>query len=431
MKKLILGLAALLAAGSLTAGSVDYLSNQSADYLRTFSRNASLDADAAVYNPAGTAFLTPGLTFALSNQTVWKLYEAALGLGVAAYDKNYTTEEPTLVLPNGQLVFNGGAWAGYLSAGITAGGGSVDYADGIPTMPLYSSKIAASGGAASGGYINGALWNTGDLQASSLYPQVTLGGSFAFFDALSVAAGARYVSVSKAFTGEANYTFLHNSVPTTSPYPTGTTLELDAIQAAQGFGGVFGVAWKLLPGLMVSGRYETATALEFETTVKDGKNFGGLFTDGKKEQKDLPALAGVGARFDWEGLTVTGSGTLYFLDASRTSTYLKDYADYGWEAGASLEYALLPGFLKLSAGALMTTSGASKDTYTDFDFALDSKSVGGGLVLTVIKDLDLTVAVSKTLYTASEGNKIAVGNYPVDYSKDATTLAVSCQYRLF
>ena len=90
MKKLIFGMATLLAAGTLMAGSVDYLSNQSADYLRTFSRNASLDADAAVYNPAGTAFLQPGLTLALSNQSIWKLYENKLALGIPAYDGGLT-----------------------------------------------------------------------------------------------------------------------------------------------------------------------------------------------------------------------------------------------------------------------------------------------------------------------------------------------------
>ena len=56
------------------AGSIDYLSNQSAEYIRTFSRNASTDADAVYYNPAGTALMGEGLFIDISNQIVLKYY---------------------------------------------------------------------------------------------------------------------------------------------------------------------------------------------------------------------------------------------------------------------------------------------------------------------------------------------------------------------
>ena len=63
MKKLFV-LAAMItlifAANNLFAGSVDALGNLSAEYARTLSRNASTDADATVYNPAGLAFMQDG-----------------------------------------------------------------------------------------------------------------------------------------------------------------------------------------------------------------------------------------------------------------------------------------------------------------------------------------------------------------------------------
>ena len=54
----LLGCALLLGpTGSARAGSIDYLTNQSADFIRLLGRNASTDAvDIVSYNPAGTAF---------------------------------------------------------------------------------------------------------------------------------------------------------------------------------------------------------------------------------------------------------------------------------------------------------------------------------------------------------------------------------------
>ncbi|HNX59839.1 MAG TPA: hypothetical protein PKK43_12120, partial [Spirochaetota bacterium] len=77
LKSIMLALAAIavFGAGDLFAGSIDYLSNQSADYIRTFSRNASTDSDAVLYNPAGTAFMSNGTHLYFSNQTILKKYE--------------------------------------------------------------------------------------------------------------------------------------------------------------------------------------------------------------------------------------------------------------------------------------------------------------------------------------------------------------------
>jgi len=440
MKKLILGAVALMTAGTLMAGSVDYLSNQSADYLRTFSRNASLDADAAVYNPAGTAFFAPGLTFALSNQSVFKVYENDMDTTNAflkRYDKEYKSTEPTYFLPNGQLVFNRGAWAAYLTSGVVAGGGTAVYGDGVPTMGINALAVGQSAKTKSGGAVAGAIWTSGNLTATSLYPQVTVGGSYALIDSLSVSAGLRYVYGLKTFKGEANYTFVNGSgVPITTPGLTGTVLKLDVVQSAQGIGGIVGVNWKAYQGLLVTMRVETPTPLEFATKVNDGNDFGGFFTDGKKETKDLPALAALGVRYDWNDLSVTASGTGFLLGLSRNGDYLKKYNDFGWETGLSAEYAFIPGLLKASVGGMITTVGGNKDSYTDFDFSLDSQSVGGGLVYTPMKDLDITVSASKTFYTSSAGNyqaipAIGLADYTTTYKKDAFTVNVGVQYKLF
>jgi len=55
--------------------------NQSAEYVRTQSRNASLDADAAFYNPAGTAFMKrKGLYVMFSSQTLYARKDSSFRL---------------------------------------------------------------------------------------------------------------------------------------------------------------------------------------------------------------------------------------------------------------------------------------------------------------------------------------------------------------
>ncbi|MBE0679684.1 MAG: aromatic hydrocarbon degradation protein, partial [Bacteroidales bacterium] len=60
MKKILTLFSALLVTGSLLAGGLVTNTNQSAQYIRLLSRNASTDVDAVYYNPAGLTKLAPG-----------------------------------------------------------------------------------------------------------------------------------------------------------------------------------------------------------------------------------------------------------------------------------------------------------------------------------------------------------------------------------
>jgi long-chain fatty acid transport protein len=440
MKKLVLGLTALLSAGILTAGSVDYLSNQSADFLRTFSRNASLDADAAVYNPAGTAFMAPGLTFALSNQSILKLYENDMNLAgtplnsiVKPNSNNYKSTEPTLILPNGQVIWNGGPWAAYLAGGVVAGGGTAIYNDGVPYFVLQGgsalSSIQKGLNAALGASAPTitSVTVSGNITATSLYPQLTLGGAYAITDTVSLSLGLRSVYGYQSFVGQANYLPYAGTTPITS---ASVSSSVDVTKTALGFGGIAGADWKAYEGLLIAARFEMATPLEFKTAVNGGKSFQGKYVDGSTERRDLPALAGLGIRYDWQALSLTASGTGYFLGASKNGTYLANYDDFGWETGLSAEYAFLPGLLKASLGGMITKVGGNNKTYNDFDFSLDSSSIGGGVVYTALKDLDITLALSKTFYTDGSGQAIGTVN-TTTYKKDAFTIDVGVQYKMF
>ncbi|MDR1211385.1 MAG: hypothetical protein LBK40_04040, partial [Spirochaetaceae bacterium] len=129
MKKSLCILLTLFLAAGLFAGSIDYLSNQSINWMMTTSRNAATDsADIVNFNPAGTVFLPQGLSLDVSNQTLFKFYKNELDSPV---DKTLEQDEPTWFLPNLYAVYNFGRMgpgllAAYLQAGIVAGGGNLN-----------------------------------------------------------------------------------------------------------------------------------------------------------------------------------------------------------------------------------------------------------------------------------------------------------------
>ena len=101
------------------AGSIDYLSNQSAEYIMSFNRNAATDsADIVNYNPAGTVFLPEnGLYVNASAQYLFKPYnETFLG-------RTYRQNEPSII-PNLYTLFKRDAWAAFFAVTVPAGGGA-------------------------------------------------------------------------------------------------------------------------------------------------------------------------------------------------------------------------------------------------------------------------------------------------------------------
>ena len=141
MRKLVFFLLVLclVAPMGLFASSLDYLTNQSARWFMTTSRNAATDAaDIVNYNPAGTVFLPLGWSIDISNQTHFKFYsndtKVAPGLGgpmLGSMDRNLKQDLPTWYLPNIYASYNlGRRGPGILSLygqlGITAGGRKID-----------------------------------------------------------------------------------------------------------------------------------------------------------------------------------------------------------------------------------------------------------------------------------------------------------------
>lgn len=416
-----------IASGDLLASSVDYNTNQGAEWARNVSRNAVNDtADAVFYNPAGTALLADGLWVQAGNQTVIKEYTMEIKAG----SKEFKDEEPAWIVPNLFGVYKTGQLAAFAGFTPVGGGGTVKYKDGIPMMvgsAVYIPMALAANGVT--GATN-ATFTGGNLEASSMYLGGTLGCSYQIDKMISVSAAGRYVNATKTYKGEANY-LITGSILNGSIYK----LELDAEDKAQGFGGIIGVNVKPTSELNIGLRYETETKMEFKTSVKNNKNFGGKFKDGEKSKKNIPAMLGLGVSYlVMPDLTVSVGGDYYFIKQADQKdgvdalgqTDVKGYDDdykNGWEAQIGCDYRLTPELL-VSLSYQYVDAGGSDKTYNDFDMTLDAHTVGFGGKYNVSKELDFSLGFLYVPYIAGEDK-----DKTVEYNKTAYVVGLAVNYK--
>jgi long-chain fatty acid transport protein len=189
-------------ASSLQAGGVINKQNLSADYLRTLNRNASTDmADAAVYNPAGTAMMEDGLYLKADAIYLMKDYSNNLpstfpvpGSPLPATTGGGTldSEEPSII-PGLFAVYKQDRWAGFFAVTIPGGGGKVRYDDGNARTALLSLGYAPLLGYTGLSALSAPATAEQFIEADSYYVGYSLGGSFKIFDSLSIGGGIRYV----------------------------------------------------------------------------------------------------------------------------------------------------------------------------------------------------------------------------------------------
>lgn len=440
--KLIAGVILITCMGSnVFAGSIDYLSNQSADYIRTFSRNATLKgADAVSYNPAATAFFEKGMYVQVSNQILLKTYENKNELG-ALDDTTYKSDEPTYLLPNIYYIYAEEKWAAFAAFTIPAGGGKIVFDKGIPFIWQYGQQLAKEITTNPDAY---AIISDADFEAESLYMAGTFGGAYAVNKMISVSLAGRVIYAKRSYKGSADMDFY---VPGPA-LAASDTFELDAAEKALGFGAIVGVDWKATRELNVGFRFETPTVLDFETELSGDKGFGGntlpvsnVFVDGEKRRRDLPAVIGLGLSYTKDKLTASLSWQGYLIglsdqeddgDASPTFFYSDgyddDYDSLGWEAGLGVEYSVMPDFITASIGYLYSSVGGNEDVYNDFNVSLDAHSIGLGAVITPMENLDVTVAAGRTIYT--EGKQKVSGSTVAKFNKDIWVFAFGAEYRI-
>lgn len=116
-----------MACGTLSAQSiVENLFSSSAVVVRDPARQSSTEVDAAIYNPAGTAFVKEGLSFSVNGIANFGQTKAYDGTKSYKIDENY-------VMPSVQLAFKKGKWA-FSGSFASEGGYRRNYKDGSPAL---------------------------------------------------------------------------------------------------------------------------------------------------------------------------------------------------------------------------------------------------------------------------------------------------------
>ena len=209
MKKLAAFLSgAFLLTSTAFAGGLLTNTNQSAQFVRMLSRNASIDLDAVYFNPAGLTQLKDGFYFSLHNQSIFqtKTITSQFGQNSTAnlplmYDK-YTGEVNVPVFPSAYAVYKKNNWAFSAGFGPNAGGGSAKYDHGLPSFEKQIARIVPklSGLSALGYPVNSYSVDI-SFEGTSVFWGIQGGATYKINKAISVYLGARYVPAINTYNG--------------------------------------------------------------------------------------------------------------------------------------------------------------------------------------------------------------------------------------
>jgi opacity protein-like surface antigen len=203
MKKLTFMAAFFMLFQVAFAGGLLTNTNQSAQYIRMMSRNASTGIDAVYFNPAGLIHLEDGWHFAAYNQTI--LQTKPVDSEFPLLNDGYYKGEVTIpVFPTAFAVYKEDNWAFSLGFGPNGGGGTAEYDRGLPSFEIPITKVVPV--LAGLTQIDPAL-NVTDYSAelsfegNSVLWGIQLGATYLVNDVLSVYGGVRYIPAKNSYHG--------------------------------------------------------------------------------------------------------------------------------------------------------------------------------------------------------------------------------------
>jgi len=203
MRKLFFLLALFMLSNFTYAGGLLTNTNQSAQFIRMMSRNASLDIDAVYFNPAGLIKLEDGWHFAAYSQTIFQDKTVESGFPLLN-DPNYLGKVSVPVFPTAYAVYKMDKWAFSFGFGPNAGGGSAEFERGLSSFEIPISKVVP--GLAGLSQISPSMNVTGydaDLYftGSSIFWGFQLGATYEINEMLSVYGGVRYMPAKNVYEG--------------------------------------------------------------------------------------------------------------------------------------------------------------------------------------------------------------------------------------
>jgi long-chain fatty acid transport protein len=444
MKKVLLGLTLVLFCIPLAFATLITNVNQSTHYLRLLARNASTDIDAVYYNPAGLTQLKDGFHFAIHNQTIWQ-DKTVINAFPFLNESEYVGEVNVPFFPSVFAVYKKEKLALSFGFGPNSGGGTADFASGLPSFTVPISQIpplVSSLGIPTTGYQADVSFN-----GRSVYYGFQVNASYAFSEMVSAAGGVRYIYAVNTYEGHIKsilinplfpaYGLTGDYIPATQfftligdPYYAAMTSDkaVDAKQTATGFTPILGLFIKPTEELNIGIRYEFITSLEFENdTTQDDV---GLFPDGVKSRNDIPAILSLGAEYSLMPELRVMVSTHMFFDKSANWEGREDLVDSNsYDIAIGLEYDITDTIL-ISGGYLYTNISLSDEYLDDLSFDSDSNAFAFGGKIKITPELDLDLGF---LYLASKDDHKQIlypgfGSFKETYKKSSLDFSVGLGY---
>jgi long-subunit fatty acid transport protein len=200
MKKLVfLAAMGMCIANLVLAGGILTNTNQSAQFARMLSRNASTDLDAVYFNPAGLMVMNNGFYVGVHNQTIFQKKTIVSENPLLLYDREYIGDVKAPVFPTAFAVYKADKYAVSLGIGPNGGGGSAEFKRGLPSFEgpfaTIPGLLTASGIPTSKYSLDAAF------EGSSIFWGIQLNGSLKINDVMSASVGLRYILAGNAYEG--------------------------------------------------------------------------------------------------------------------------------------------------------------------------------------------------------------------------------------
>ncbi|HRS79463.1 MAG TPA: hypothetical protein P5115_20150 [Spirochaetota bacterium] len=429
---------------------------RSAEYVRTQSRNASTEADAVNYNPAGLPFMQNGGIYLMVNsvnsftrksdtvnmwgtQGVNQFNRLILPMQSQYQSANVYISSLMVPMPsNLSFIFKRDNWAVFSDVSILHGMPAATFVQGASSLDrlliVYNSILASRFAQ----QLVGALDNS-SMKRQELHIGATIGGSYAFFDWFSMSLSFRYINI-KANT-RVSQTPLAVAVTggvSVNGYQSPTYINTDV--SGNGMGIILGLDFRPLENLIIGSRLEyyppmvldkiTNTFLTnavfaqsgqlnvfcdsiWPLVINDRLNIGGvgnvfniLIMDprtrkniGNKVKATYPTSLSLGLSYRViPALKLDTSADLTFPRARDLDGREKNWKPVGYRLGQGIEWSVVP-WAAVSVGYSYNDFGLRIDRMTEYDDLLSSHTIGAGCSLRPWDFLTVTVAGSYSFYT--------------------------------
>ncbi len=374
MKKHLLLITGLVSLAAIAfGGGIVTNTNQSAAWVRLMVRDASTDADAVYFNPAGLVQLNDGFHFSLNSQTIFQNKDVTDEyMFLSQSPKKYHGEVTAPVFPSVYAAWKKNNLAISFGFNPIGGGGGAEYKAGLPSIeqsfadlvpalsgllaPMDSAlKVAPPYGYGFNPNLSQITGYNGDIyfKGTSVFFGYQLGISYKINDMFSVYGGVRYVAAKNTYKGYIrNYEIQANPTPSPAPvfnlpeagsYTPGdylravsgvyglsmvqigtlqtyasmldeaTNLEVDAEETGHGITPILGANINLSENLNIGIKYEFKTTIDLKQSVNDGKDGGGMFVQDSTVHSDMPAMLSIGLKYRFiPKMSVSAGYHLYF-----------------------------------------------------------------------------------------------------------------------